>query len=801
MLLDTDALDVFVAIVPTFVASLPHAPARNKVETVPNTMSETALRTHNAIRTLRFEAYRLSESIPKDHTAYALSAADHKEATSALEDIFHLFLGCLDDPIDNTELREMTSTLRMFKDELALPSVPTLAYTPAPSDRIHWYGLRTNNSEATEYWAHTKVVNRFNDIMARVYAPAQPANSHSCGGSIPDRFSRVIDERETQLDMIAAMSASKKAIADVMLERHENCDGHPTYVHVSADIEEQHETMIETLIALIQSHWKADDLLVPPSMDMIDDTASNLEVYVDDVSNLTTNAPELTKHFVLEFGVLLWELFFLQEVEVLEEDRELNEEDSLYNALYRTYMDGTERCLQPACLIIINNCLSAYDDLEEGVAEAEIRASIYDKIFKPLQEFAATYSDISKPRPVLPHKCNATREGKEPIVEIQVDQIVRVESALQAACQYSYNDTASPAVDEGQLFSLDLANVLDENKSKLSDNWKRRIREQNLNYRIGRDPGPKIKIAILDTGIDKSHPQVIKEWYHEVKNNEGRIRGFKDFVHEDIPKDVSGHGTHIAGIILELSSNTHVYIGRIVESQKKLKHSSKTFRQRLAKALQHARKEWNVDIVSLSFGFSKTDEEDEIRKEIKACQNSGIVVFASASNDGGHKPRTYPGKYPGVLCIHSATAMGAASEFNPTPVLRKYNFMCVGEYVQSWWPKSIPTEGIDSNDGMKHMSGTSFATPVAISIAAFMIGYVRKNIPDHRWNVSPLSIEGIDDIFQLLSYGNKRDGYDFLSTENLFADHSESHISSLLIDKLDGRRRRTLLTSEGHGHG
>jgi len=110
MLLDTDALDVFVAIVPTFVASLPHAPARNKVETVPNTMSETALRTHNAIRTLRFEAYRLSESIPKDHTAYALSAADHKEATSALEDIFHLFLGCLDDPIDNTELREMVRT-------------------------------------------------------------------------------------------------------------------------------------------------------------------------------------------------------------------------------------------------------------------------------------------------------------------------------------------------------------------------------------------------------------------------------------------------------------------------------------------------------------------------------------------------------------------------------------------------------------------------------------------------------------------------------------------------------------------
>jgi hypothetical protein len=74
---------------------------------------------------------------------------------------------------------------------------------------------------------------------------------------------------------------------------------------------------------------------------------------------------------------------------------------------------------------------------------------------------------------------------------------------------------------------------------------------------------------------------VIREWYHEVRNNEGRIRDFKDFVHEDFPKDMSGHGTHIAGIILDLSSNTHVYVGRVVESQKHLKRSGNTFRHQL----------------------------------------------------------------------------------------------------------------------------------------------------------------------------------------------------------------------------
>jgi hypothetical protein len=116
MLLDTRALDVFVAVVPTFIASLPHAPTRENVETV----SKSVLRTHNAITTLRFEVSQLLESVPKDHAAYELSAPDHEEATSALEDIFHLFLGCLDNPTDSVELHEMVSTLFINLDTLSI---------------------------------------------------------------------------------------------------------------------------------------------------------------------------------------------------------------------------------------------------------------------------------------------------------------------------------------------------------------------------------------------------------------------------------------------------------------------------------------------------------------------------------------------------------------------------------------------------------------------------------------------------------------------------------------------------------
>ncbi|RYP40845.1 hypothetical protein DL768_010566 [Monosporascus sp. mg162] len=46
---------------------------------------------------------------------------------------------------------------------------------------------------------------------------------------------------------------------------------------------------------------------------------------------------------------------------------------------------------------------------------------------------------------------------------------------------------------------------------------------------------------------------------------------------------------------------------------------------------------------------------DTVKQEIEKCFKDNINVFASASNDGTNMPRTHPGKYNRVLCIHSAT--------------------------------------------------------------------------------------------------------------------------------------------------
>ncbi len=163
----------------------------------------------------------------------------------------------------------------------------------------------------------------------------------------------------------------------------------------------------------------------------------------------------------------------------------------------------------------------------------------------------------------------------------------------------------------------------------------------------------------------------------------------------------------------------------------------------------------------MSFGYHQTGVPDTVKQEIEECFKADIIVFASASNDGANRPRTYPGKYNRVLCIHSATGLGTCSSFNPTAEpskTRKDNFTVLGEGIKSSWP--IGKEGDTTH---KHMSGTSFATPVAVSIAAFAIGYIRMQLKDIKWNTDPMSPDGMRTIFYEMSKGN-RNGQGVLPT-------------------------------------
>lgn len=70
-------------------------------------------------------------------------------------------------------------------------------------------------------------------------------------------------------------------------------------------------------------------------------------------------------------------------------------------------------------------------------------------------------------------------------------------------------------------------------------------------------PSCRLKLAILDTGIDINHPEFF---------GDERVKACKAWTSTSADEDSSGHGTHIASTILSLTRNVDVYVAKVTEN-------------------------------------------------------------------------------------------------------------------------------------------------------------------------------------------------------------------------------------------
>jgi hypothetical protein len=168
-------------------------------------------------------------------------------------------------------------------------------------------------------------------------------------------------------------------------------------------------------------------------------------------------------------------------------------------------------------------------------------------------------------------------------------------------------------------------------------------------------------------------------------------------------------------------------------------------------------------MISLSCGFEHVDRRDGLQDAIEACIKDSILVFASASNDGGEGARTYPANWPDVMCVHASMYWGEKYRFNPTPQ-GNWNLSTVGVDLRPVWGRS----DIKKSTKMLYESGTSYATPVAVSIAAFMIEFIRQQkwARNLQWMYPPDTPRGMEYIMKLMA--KKVDGYDWVSPTRYF---------------------------------
>jgi len=152
----------------------------------------------------------------------------------------------------------------------------------------------------------------------------------------------------------------------------------------------------------------------------------------------------------------------------------------------------------------------------------------------------------------------------------------------------------------------------------------------------------------------------------------------------------------------------------------------------------------NVDIISMSFGFPRW--HNAIREAIQATPNR-VLMFAAASTGKNAYVPTFPANEPSVISIWAADGMGSQPKTNS----KAGRFATLGVAVKSAWPERPENPAMFE----ARKSGTSYATPIAVGIAACVLEFARQNDMAKVFYDELTSHRGMTKVFQFMEVESK----------------------------------------------
>ena len=288
--------------------------------------------------------------------------------------------------------------------------------------------------------------------------------------------------------------------------------------------------------------------------------------------------------------------------------------------------------------------------------------------------------------------------------------------------------------------------------------WSHTNTEAELGWDIETGSTNQTVIAVIDTGVDYTHPDLagnmlgdctsgcpVNTGYDFMEINMTDWPGYVQIPGEDYdtpdddPQDWYGHGTHVAGIAAAATNNATgvaaacpdckimpIKAGGVIENSS---GGNVTFFELddLLDAIYYAA-DAGADVINMSLGgsFSSTLEETAI----DYAHAAGSTIIAAAGNNGTSSS-VYPAAYANVIAV---AATGPDDE--------KPGYSSYGSFVDLSAPggrpisgdqilSTIPTFGtLGHPSGYRSLQGTSMAAPYVAGVAGLILADDSSLTPD-----------------------------------------------------------------------
>lgn len=236
--------------------------------------------------------------------------------------------------------------------------------------------------------------------------------------------------------------------------------------------------------------------------------------------------------------------------------------------------------------------------------------------------------------------------------------------------------------------------------------------------------GSGIKVAVLDTGVLKTH-----------KDLASNVEQCKDFTTSSTYVnnscgDGNGHGTHVAGTVLGNGGNGTGVYGVAPQAKlwayKVLSDSGSGYSDDIAAAIRHAADQASAMglkvIISMSLGSSTNDSL--ISSAVTYAYGKGVLIIAAAGNSGSSANTIgYPGALANVVAVAALENVQANGTYRVANYSSRGNPNTDGDYLIGVKDieVSAPGSAVESTwytGGYNIISGTSMATPHVSGLAA-----------------------------------------------------------------------------------